>query len=53
MNLLAKLLFWCSAVASAAAVVWYSYELKKHGYVILIQNVNHFSLPWNVILSIV
>ena len=36
MNLLAKLLFWCSALASAAAVVWYSYELKKHGYVVLV-----------------
>lgn len=31
MNLLARLLFWCSALASVAAVVWYSYELKKHG----------------------
>ncbi len=35
MNLLARLLFWCSAMASVAAVVWYSYELKKHGYVLL------------------
>lgn len=53
MNLLAKLLFWCSALASAAAVVWYSYELKKHGYVILIEKVNHFCLIWHVVLSIV
>lgn len=33
MNLLARILFWSSAVASVAAVVWYSYELIKHGYV--------------------
>lgn len=31
MNFLARVLFWCSAFASVAAVIWYSYELKKHG----------------------
>ena len=31
MNLMAKVLFWCSAVASVMAVVWYSNELTKHG----------------------
>ena len=41
MNILAKLLFWCSALASAAAVVWYSYELKKHGYVFIF----HIMIP--------
>ena len=33
MNLVAKMLLWCSAIASAAAVIWYSYELKNNGYV--------------------
>ena len=33
MNLVAKMLFWSSALASVAAVVWYSYELKNNGYV--------------------
>ena len=27
------MLLWCSAVASIAAVVWYSYELRNNGYV--------------------
>eukprot|EP00934_Nitzschia_sp_Nitz4_P002162 Nitzschia sp. Nitz4//scaffold9_size221794//163764//166205//NITZ4_001370-RA/size221794-snap-gene-0.109-mRNA-1//1//CDS//3329561073//2162//frame0 len=31
MNILARILFWCSALASVAAVVWYSIELRKHG----------------------
>ena len=33
MNLVARMLLWCSAVASIAAVVWYSYELRNNGYV--------------------
>jgi hypothetical protein len=33
MNILAKILVWSSVVALAAAVVWYSYELKNNGYV--------------------
>ena len=35
MNILAKILVWSSVVALAAAVVWYSYELKNNGYVML------------------
>ena len=31
MNFLAKMLVWSSVIALAAAVVWYSYELTKHG----------------------
>jgi len=31
MNLVARMLLWCSAVASIAAVVWYSYELRNNG----------------------
>ena len=31
MNLLARILVWSSVVALAAAVVWYSLELTKHG----------------------
>jgi len=31
MNFLARLLFWGTVVATVAAVVWYSYELKNNG----------------------
>lgn len=31
MNLVARVLFWSSVVALAAAVVWYSHELKNNG----------------------
>mmetsp|Transcript_1671 Transcript_1671/g.3715 ORF Transcript_1671/g.3715 Transcript_1671/m.3715 type:complete len:828 (-) Transcript_1671:157-2640(-) len=31
MNVVAKILSWCTVVASVAGVVWYSYELKKTG----------------------
>jgi hypothetical protein len=34
MNLVARMLFWSSATASVAAVVWYSYELTNNGYVL-------------------
>jgi hypothetical protein len=33
MGLLARLLFWSSAVAFVGAVGWYSYELQQSGYV--------------------
>lgn len=31
MNVVARILSWCTVVASVAGVVWYSYELKKTG----------------------
>jgi len=31
MNVVARILSWCSVIASVAGVVWYSYELKKTG----------------------
>ncbi|MGK3733528.1 MAG: hypothetical protein ACI8RD_002720 [Bacillariaceae sp.] len=31
MNVVARVLSWCTVVASLAAVIWYSYELKKTG----------------------
>ena len=31
MNVVARILSWCTVVAMAAGVVWYSYELKKTG----------------------
>ena len=36
MNVVARILSWCTVVASVAGVVWYSYELKKTGYVRMI-----------------
>jgi hypothetical protein len=33
MNFVARLLLWCTVLASVALVVWYSYELKNNGYV--------------------
>jgi hypothetical protein len=33
MNFVARLLLWCTILASVALVVWYSYELKNNGYV--------------------
>ena len=35
MNVVARILLWCSLLALVAAVVWYSYELKNNGYVVL------------------
>jgi hypothetical protein len=32
MNFLARVLFWCTVVATVAAIGWYSYELKNNGY---------------------
>ena len=46
MNFLARVLFWCSVVATVAAIGWYSYELKNNGYVRL----ELFSVPY-VVLS--
>lgn len=31
MNVVARILSWCTVIASVAGVVWYSYELKKTG----------------------
>lgn len=31
MNFLARVLFWCTVVATVAAIGWYSYELKNNG----------------------
>ena len=31
MNVVARVLSWCTVVASLAGVIWYSYELKKTG----------------------
>jgi len=31
MNVVARIVSWCTVVASVAGVVWYSYELKKTG----------------------
>ncbi|KAG7356462.1 organic solute transporter Ost alpha [Nitzschia inconspicua] len=31
MNTVARLLLWCTVIASVALVVWYSYELKNNG----------------------
>ena len=31
MNFVARLLLWCTILASVALVVWYSYELKNNG----------------------
>jgi hypothetical protein len=36
MQVLARILVWASVVSLSLGVVWYSYELTKHGYVILI-----------------
>ncbi len=35
-EVLARILVWASVVSLSLGVVWYSYELTKHGYVILI-----------------
>jgi hypothetical protein len=43
MNFVARLLLWCTVVASVALVVWYSYELKNNGYV---RNVGPFRKYW-------
>jgi hypothetical protein len=34
MSFVARLLLWCTVVASVALVVWYSYELKNNGCVL-------------------
>jgi hypothetical protein len=36
MNCLAKMLLWVTFISLAAAVVWYSYELFNHGYVVIL-----------------
>jgi hypothetical protein len=44
MNLVAKILLWCSAMASVAAVVWYTNELRINGYVLLYELLYHLSV---------
>ena len=31
MNFLARVLFWCTVLATVTAIAWYSYELKNNG----------------------
>jgi hypothetical protein len=33
MNVMARVLLWCTTAALSCAVFWYSYELLNHGYV--------------------
>lgn len=33
MNIIARILVWASVLSLSLGVVWYSYELTKHGYV--------------------
>jgi hypothetical protein len=50
MNILAKILVWSSVIALAAAVVWYSYELKNNGYVAFVAFVAFYIMTYHDII---